>query len=99
MRLVWTDEVLDDLADILVTYLERAGPTTAASIEARIVNQIEALRAFPESIRNSERIPGTRELVIQRLPYICVFHPNLDTDFTRSWTVIPRQAGQSAVAA
>lgn len=70
MRLVWTDEALDDLADILVTYLERAGPTTAASVEARIVNQIEALRAFPESIRDSERIPGTRELVIQRLPYI-----------------------------
>jgi len=70
MRLVWTDEALDDLADILVYYLERAGPATAASVEARIVNQIEALRAFPESIRNSERIPGTRKLMIQRLPYI-----------------------------
>ena len=70
MRLVWTDEALDDLADILVYYLEQAGPATAASVEARIVSQLDALRAFPESIRNSERLPGTRELVIQRLPYI-----------------------------
>ncbi|MDD5388814.1 MAG: type II toxin-antitoxin system RelE/ParE family toxin [Gallionellaceae bacterium] len=70
MRLAWTDEALDDLADILVYYLEKAGPVTTDKVEARIVNQIEALRAFPESIRNSERIPGTRELVIQRLPYI-----------------------------
>lgn len=70
MRLVWTDEALDDLAAILVYYLERAGPATAASVEARIVKQIEALRSHPERIRKSERIPGTRELVIQQLPYL-----------------------------
>lgn len=70
MRLVWTEAALDDLAGILVYYLEKAGPTTAARVETRIFSQIEALRAFPESIRHSERIPGTRELVIQRLPYV-----------------------------
>ncbi|MDP2833069.1 MAG: type II toxin-antitoxin system RelE/ParE family toxin [Pseudomonadota bacterium] len=70
MRLVWTAEALNDLADSLVYYLEKAGPTTAARVETRIFSQVEALRTFPESIRTSDRVPGTRERAIQRLPYI-----------------------------
>ena len=70
MRIVWSEAALDDLAAILVYYLEQAGPATAARVEARIIERIETLRAFPESIPTSERVPGTRELVIQRLPYI-----------------------------
>ncbi len=70
MRIVWSEAALEDLADILVYYLEQAGPATAARVEAIIIERIETLRAFPESIRTSERVPGTRELVIQRLPCI-----------------------------
>ena len=70
MRLIWTDEALDGLADILFYYLEQAGPATAEAVEARIVSQIEDLLTFPERIRKSERIPDARELVIYRLPYI-----------------------------
>lgn len=70
MRILWTDEALDDLAEIVAYYYAEASPRTAESVERRIVEQVESLPPFPERIRKSERIPGTRELVVNRLPYI-----------------------------
>lgn len=70
MRIVWTDEAVDDLEEILAYYYAEAGPRTAEAVERRIVEQVEGLPPFPERIRKSERIPGARELVINRLPYI-----------------------------
>ena len=70
MRIVWTAEALDDLEEILAYYYLEAGPETAEAVERRIISQIEALCAFPERIRNSDRIPNARELVISKLPYI-----------------------------
>ena len=70
MRIVWTDEALDDLEEILAYYYVQARPRIAGSIERRIVEQIEALLPFPERIRKSDRIPDARELVVNKLPYI-----------------------------
>ena len=70
MRIVWTDEALDDLEEILAYYYAEAGPRTAEAVQRRIVEQVEGLPPFPERIRKSERIPGARELVINRLPCI-----------------------------
>jgi len=70
MRIVWTDEALDDLEEILAYHYAGSGPRTAQAVERRIVEQIEGLPPYPERIRKSDRIPGARELVINRLPYI-----------------------------
>lgn len=70
MKLLWTDEAIDDLAAIVAYYQEVASPWTAASVELRIVEALMALLAFPESVRASDRISGTRELVVPKLPYI-----------------------------
>ena len=70
MPIIWTDEAIDDLVEIVSYYLEQAGSVTAEAVQTRIVSQIEALQEFPERIRQSERVPGARELVIRRLPYI-----------------------------
>jgi len=70
MRIVWTAEALDDFENILAYYYERTWTATAEAIEKRIIARIEGLRDFPEKIRASNRIPGARELVIPRLPYI-----------------------------
>ena len=70
MRILWTDEALDDLAGIIAYYLAEGSPRTAKSVERRIVEQVEELPPFPERIRKSDRIPGARELVVNRLPYI-----------------------------
>ncbi|KAI5913714.1 type II toxin-antitoxin system RelE/ParE family toxin [Thauera sp. 2A1] len=70
MRIVWTEEALDDLEEILAYYYHQAGPATAAAVQHRIVAEVEALRTFPERIRASDRVPGARELVVRRLPYV-----------------------------
>ena len=70
MWIVWTDEALDDLEEILAYHYAEARPRTAEAVERRIVEQVEGLPPFPERIRKSERIPGARELVINRLPDI-----------------------------
>jgi len=70
MGIVWSSEALDDLEDILAYYYVEAGPRTAEAVERRIVGQVESLIPFPERIRESGRVPGARELVIEKLPYI-----------------------------
>ena len=70
MRIVWTEEALSDFENILAYYYQKAGVATAEAIERRIVGQIEKLLDFPERVRASDRIPGAREAVINRLPYI-----------------------------
>lgn len=70
MQILWTDEALDDLEEILAYYYLEASPRTAVAIERRIISEIETLPPYPERIRESDRIPGTRELVVNKLPYI-----------------------------
>ncbi|GAB6042659.1 type II toxin-antitoxin system RelE/ParE family toxin [Endothiovibrio diazotrophicus] len=70
MSIVWTDDALDDLEEILVYYLREAGPATAAAVERRIVSGIVNLPPFPERVRESDRIPGAREVSVHGLPYI-----------------------------
>lgn len=36
----------------------------------QVVVQVESLQDFPELVRASERVPGTREAVVSKLPYI-----------------------------
>lgn len=70
MRILWTEEALDDLEEILAFYYLEASPRTAAAVERRIIEEIASLPPFPERIRESERILGARELVVNKLPYV-----------------------------
>ena len=70
MRILWTSEALSDLEEILAYYYLEASPRTATAVEQRMIREIEALPPFPERIRDSERVPGARELVMQKLPYV-----------------------------
>ena len=70
MRILWTDEALDDLAEIVAYYYAEASPRTVELVGRRIIEQVEGLPSFPERIRKSDRIPGAREFVVNRLPYI-----------------------------
>lgn len=73
MRTVWTDEAIDDLENLLAWYYQQSWPATAAAVETRILAQIDALQNRPERVRASERLPGTRELVVHRLAYVVFF--------------------------
>ena len=74
MRILWTDEALVDLEEVLAYYYLEASPRVAKAVEKRIVGEIESLPPYPERIRESDRIPGARELVVNKLPYVVFVH-------------------------
>lgn len=71
MRLVWAPFALTDRDDIF-THIEADSPKAAIRIDERIGSAARRLLDFPESGRPG-RITGTRELVIQRTPYIVAY--------------------------
>ena len=70
MKIRWTGTALDDLAAIVAYYMAEASPWVADAVQQRIVAAVQDLRDFPDRIHASERVPGTRELVVPKLPYI-----------------------------
>ena len=70
MRILWTDEALGDFEEILAYYHSEASQRVAEAVEKRIVGEIESLPPYPERIRESDRVPGARELVVNKLPYV-----------------------------
>lgn len=47
MRILWSDEALGDLEEILAYYYLEASPRVAEAVEKRIVGEIEALPPTP----------------------------------------------------
>lgn len=67
----WTQEAEVDLTNVLLYYFEHAGSHVAEAIYWRIHEQVGSLKMFPDRCRIG-RVPGTKEYVISRLPYIAV---------------------------
>ena len=64
--------------ETIFDYLEADSPRAAILIDDRIEAQVELLIDTPE-IGRPGRIEGTRELVIQRTPYIVAYRIDRDT--------------------
>jgi toxin ParE1/3/4 len=62
---------LDDRVAIF-DYLEAHSPRAARTIDDRIESQVDRLMHIPESGRIG-RVAGTRELVVNRTPYIAAY--------------------------
>lgn len=60
MRILWTDEALGDLEEILAYHYLAASPRTATAVERRIIGEVEAPPPYSERIRKSARIPDAR---------------------------------------
>ena len=71
MRLTWSAFALAD-RDGIFTYIEADSPRAAVAVDEHIAQAVLRLVEFPESGR-SGRVPGTRELVIPRTPYIAAY--------------------------
>ena len=76
MRLVWAQHALAD-RDAIFTHIEAESPRAAVSVDDRIVAVVRRLLEFPESGRPG-RVPGTRELVVPRTPFIAVYSVAVD---------------------
>jgi addiction module RelE/StbE family toxin len=71
MQLEWSIFAQAD-REAIFDYIEADSPQAAITVDDRIREQVESLMKFTEMGRPG-RIDGTRELIIQRTPYIVAY--------------------------
>jgi toxin ParE1/3/4 len=69
MRTVWSPQAIDDLV-ALRTYIEQDNPAAARRIVLHIIQNIDTLLPRSPEMGPPGRVPGTRELIIPRTPFI-----------------------------
>jgi toxin ParE1/3/4 len=69
MTIVWSPEAIQDLIS-LRAYIAEESPAGARRVVLRILHNVEHLLPDNPHIGRPGRVPGTRELVIARTPYI-----------------------------
>jgi len=69
MKIAWSPEATEDLVS-LRAYIAEDNPAAARRTVQHIVESIEQLLPDNPRIGRAGRVPGTRELVIPRTPYI-----------------------------
>jgi toxin ParE1/3/4 len=69
MIIDWSPRAIDDLA-ALRDYISEDNPTAAERLALRIIHNVEDLLSGNPDIGRPGRVPGTRELVVPRTPYI-----------------------------
>ncbi len=78
MKLVWSPEALQDLTEVRA-YIARDNPAAATKVVKRIVSLVSTqLPSNPESGRIG-RVPGTRELVITKSPFVVPYRVRAGT--------------------
>lgn len=71
MQLEWSIFAQAD-REAIFDHIEAENPQAAITVDNRIREQVEGLMKFPEMGRPG-RVNGTRELIIQRTPYIAAY--------------------------
>jgi plasmid stabilization system protein ParE len=84
MPIIWSAEADDSFFEILKYYETTVNQSFADSIEDRIIKQVDKIDGFEMSIPKSDIYPGTRKLVISKLPYIAYIRQNKNN----SWEVV-----------
>src|SRR5258708_8311876 len=69
MTPVWSPEAINDLI-ALRAYIEQDDPAAAQRVALHIVRNVETLLPNNPEIGRPGRVPGTRELVIPKTPFI-----------------------------
>jgi toxin ParE1/3/4 len=69
MIVVWSPQAIDDLAS-LRAFIAEDDPAAAKRIALLILRNVGQLVSVHPEIGRAGRVPGTRELVIPRTPYI-----------------------------
>ncbi len=78
MIVVWSPEAIDDLS-ALRAFIGKDAPAAARRAVLGILTHVhEVLQRNPE-VGRAGRIPGTRELVIARMPFIVPYRIKADT--------------------
>jgi toxin ParE1/3/4 len=68
MRVRWLQKAIKNL-DVEADYIAQENSKAAADMFVYVKNKVDALSEFPSSGRPG-RVPGTRELVVDRYPFV-----------------------------
>lgn len=69
MIVTWSPEAIDDLAS-LRAYIAEESPAAAQRVALHILHDVEELLPRSPEMGRPGRVPGTRELVIPKTPFI-----------------------------
>ena len=69
MNILWSPEAIEDL-NSLRAYIAQDNPSAARAVVLHIAHSIEQLLPDNPLMGRSGRVPGTRELVIPKTPFI-----------------------------
>lgn len=69
VNIIWSPQALDDLVS-LRAYIAEDDPAAAERIVLRILRNVEMLLPDNPQAGRPGRVPGTRELVVPRTPFI-----------------------------
>ncbi len=69
MKIIWSPEAIDDLA-ALRAYISQHNPAAARRVALHLLEMIETTLAENPHIGRPGRVPGTREFVIDKTPYV-----------------------------
>jgi toxin ParE1/3/4 len=77
MTVIWSPEALFDLAG-LREYIAEDNPDAARRVAIAVVQAVEGDLSMNPKIGRPGRIPGTRELVIPKMPFIVPYRIRAD---------------------
>lgn len=69
MTILWSPEAIDDLMS-LRAYIAEDNPTAARGVVLHIIHNIEQLLPNNPQMGRPGRVPGTREMVILKTPFV-----------------------------
>jgi toxin ParE1/3/4 len=69
MTILWSPEAIDDLTS-LRAYIAEDNPAAARGVVLHIIHNIEQLLPNNPQMGRPGRVPGTRELVIPKTPFV-----------------------------
>ena len=69
MNILWSPEAIDDLTS-LRAYIAEDNPAAAQEVALHILQNIEQLLPNNQPMGRPGRVPGTRELVIPKTPFV-----------------------------
>ena len=69
MTILWSPEAIDDLTSIRA-YIAEDNPAAARGVVLHIMQNIEQLLSSNLQMGRPGRVPGTRELVIPKTPFV-----------------------------
>ncbi|MGM0632848.1 MAG: type II toxin-antitoxin system RelE/ParE family toxin [Pseudomonadota bacterium] len=76
MQLKWTEPATDDLDEVEAFISRDNSPVVAIDVVLKIIDTVERVLPVHPEVGRSGRVRGTRELVVDSVPYVVVYRLN-----------------------